>query len=341
MDNTASLVFTIGKFHPPHVGHIEILGGQVRSLATELETQGIFGSVDAIVFATNGKNKVQKLAQDMENIRNGKGMRKFFNPANDTFVDESGVKHQSKHFGKVSPETFLERIQERNHVNLKEVNDRPLHPEFKMNLLDKSFNGDSDEKKITVLTTQGLYAVFGQILTRYLSKKITNLNILMVAGDDRYESYTVLLQKWVAKTNLENTAIKINLIKGFGPIPGIVEAQNADLDRADLSGTNLRYLAHAAYDEMNSSSPPIDVENTAYGKEFKRLTGYPDVIDDNSGLSLTTLAINQIYENTPRGGRLKTRKRRRKWRKTKKGKKRHVKTKRRQNKRKNKSRRRN
>ena len=106
MDNTASLVFTIGKFHPPHVGHIEILGGQVRSLATELETQGIFGSVDAIVFATNGQNNVDQLPKDMENIRNGKGMRKFFDSANHKFVDESGVKHQSKHFGNVLSETF-------------------------------------------------------------------------------------------------------------------------------------------------------------------------------------------------------------------------------------------
>jgi len=294
-----TIVFTLGKFNPPHEGHIEILGKQVREIADQ-------NNADPVIFASDKTNIFDGLASKkglidlMSKIRTGK-------------INRNGM-HEKQAIDMELKE-FMDRIKqdderERKYVNLQGENDTPLTGEFKLYLLSKIY----DKNKIippqnVLLAKGGMRGIIREIA------KAGYKNIILVVGSDRVGEFTAVLESLAPKSNL-------NLLK--------VVTAGEEREEKGVSGTLLRYLANEAFDELSDGEPLKNVINTPSGKKFKALTKYPEIsISDPTllakfnlpeDMNLTAAAMYQIRDRIPRGGKKGNKKKKRKKSKRRKSK---------------------
>jgi len=291
---SSTVVVALGKFNPPHIGHIDILGKGVKSYSETIQRKlGLPEPADTVIFASDKTNTHIGLASKkglidlMDKIRNGKIKRPH--------------SHKKQGIGMTEGE-FMGRIidddvEKRKYVNLEEENDTPLSPEFKLYLLRAIYerNGIIPPQNV-VLVKKGMTGLVSQI------EKAGYTNMLMVCGSDRVEGYTKVLAEMLPKL-----APSLNLLGVFS----VGDNRGAK----GVSGTRLRYLANEAFDELPVDEPlPGNVIDTPSGGEFKALTQYPDIAIDEATLeqfgifvdkpmSLTAVTMWQIRHRIPRGGK--------------------------------------
>ena len=324
-----TIVFALGKFHPPHSGHINILGATLQHYADL--------GLRSILFITTKTNedrlanitmKMEKMRARKGNSTPGKGGVAFTKIPVDAgvdFKDHPGfpnstipVKGQAI---ESTQKSIYDRVDKRRHINWEGENDTPLTPELKKRILEHALNS-REGNPVIIRENNGLRGL-KQILEKDFGAVDGVTPLIMLAGSDRIEGY---------KSQLENMGFKKFEVQ---PV-GTERPKVGDIH----SGKTLRHLAHEAADEATATGK--EVLDTKFGKSFMANTGYIRHQDDEVGKDLTLEAIGQIVSNTPRGGKRKSRKRKyNKKRKTKKGKRnRRAKTKRKRNKRKARSRRR-
>ena len=304
-----TIVFTLGKFNPPHEGH-ERLGKQVREFADA-------NDADPVIFVSDKTNKFDGLASKkglldlMSKIRTGNLNRDDMHEKQAIDMDEKEFKDRIKH----------DVEGKRKYVNLPGENDTPLTSEFKLYLLKEIYRNNKIIQPENVLLAKG---GIGGIPARI--SKAGYKNIILVVGSDRVVHFRKVLVPMAAKFNL-------NLLK--------VVTGGEEREEKGVSGTLLRYLANEAFDELGAGLN-CDVIGTTAGKKFKALTKYPEIsISDPKllakfelpeAMDLTAAAMYQIRNRIPRGG--KKGNKQKKGKKTKRKKSKRKKTKRKKSKRK-------
>jgi hypothetical protein len=339
-----TIVFALGKFHPPHSGHINILGAALKSFADQ--------GLTSILFISTKTNKIDDIKLRMDTMRtpprytgDGRGQRSGINShpsggyefTKDSIAegDDFGDKKIPTNFPNSTipvkgqaidstQESIYNRVYKHKHINIEKINDTPLTPDLKIRIMEHALNSRGG-KPVIIRESNGFFGIKKILETDYgFVNGVTPLIIL--AGSDHMKGKENYPEQ-ISKMRFEN--FRVEQVGDERPEVGDI-----------FSGKTLRHLAHEAYDESNSSSIPI--LNTSSGDLFAKNTGYIAHQDDEAGKALTLEAIAQIVKHTPRGGKRKSRKRKyNKKRKTKKGKRnRRAKTKRKRNKRKARSRRR-
>lgn len=350
---SSPIVFALGKFHPPHSGHINILGAALKSFADQ--------GLTSILFISTKTNKIDDIQLRMDTMRttprytgDGRGQRSGINshPSGGYEYTKEAIAKGADFGDKKNPKNFpnstipvkgqaiastqksiYDRVHKYKHINIEKINDTPLTPDLKIRIMEHALNSrggnpviirESDIKigDRTYYALNGIKKILETDSDYGFFNGVTPL--IMLAGSDHMkgkENY----HEQLAKIGFEN--FRVEQVGDERPEVGDI-----------YSGKTLRHLAHEAYDESNSSSTPI--LNTPSGDLFAKNTGYIAHEGDEAGKALTLKAIDQIVKHTPRGGKRKSRKRKyNKKRKTKKGKRnRRVKTKRKRNKRKVRSR---
>ena len=188
-----TIVFTIGKFNPPHVGHIEILGGQVAAIAAEHKA-------DPVIFASAKTNK-------FEGIVSKGGLTSIMNKIRAGTLDRRD--RHKKQAVDMSEAEFMDRIQrenedERKYVNLEKENDTPLTPEFKLYLLREIYNTNKIITPENILLAKGgLRGVIPKI------KEAGYKNIMLVVGSDRADEFRAVLNTIAPRFGLTFLGVKI------------------------------------------------------------------------------------------------------------------------------------
>ena len=276
-----TIVFTLGKFNPPHEGH-EILGKQVREFADA-------NDADPVIFVSDKTNKFDGLASKkglldlMSKIRTGNLNRNDMHEKQAIDMDEK---------------EFIDRINQddegkRKYVNLPGENDTPLTGEFKLYLLKEIYRNNKIIQPENVLLAKG---GIGGIPARI--SKAGYKNIILVVGSDRVVHFRKVLVPMAPKFNL-------NLLK--------VVTDGEEREEKGVSGTLLRYLANEAFDELPDGELLKNVIGTTAGIKFKELTKYPEIsisdpkllakFDLPEAMDLTAAAMYQIRNRIPRGGK--------------------------------------
>ena len=327
---SSPIVFVLGKFHPPHFGHINELGAALKSYADQ--------GLTSILFISTKTNKIEDIGKKMEKMRARKGastpgrgglaFTKIPVTAGVDFKHHASFPNDTIPVkGQAIPSTqksIYDRVDQYKHINWEKENDTPLTPDLKKRIMEHALNSRGGNPVI-IRESNGFFGIKEILETDYgFVNGVTPLIVL--AGSDHMkgkENYPIQL----GKMGFQN--FRVEQVGTERPEVGDIH-----------SGKTLRHLAHEAVDEANGTDK--GVLDTASGKSFMANTGYIRELDDEVGKGLTLKAIDQIVERTPRGGKRKTRKRKyNKKRKSKKGKRnRRVKTKRKRNKRKARSRRR-
>lgn len=340
-----TIVFALGKFHPPHSGHINILGAALKSYADR--------GLTSILFITTKTNKIGDIQVRMDSMRtlprakgDGRGAKTGVNshpPGGYAFTripvdskanfgdltDPANFKNDTIRVkGQAVPRTqkeIYDRVEAGQHINIETFNDTPLTPHLKRRIMEHALNSRGGNP-VRIIEVNGFYAIKDFLNAEPYKVTERNIPLIMLAGSDRMHGKEGYPQK-LNDAGLEN----FRVVK--------VGTDRPEVDDIH-SGKMLRHLAHEASDESKATKTPI--LDTESGKKFAINTGYKKDKGDVDGERLTLEAIDQIVEHTPRGGKRKSRKRKyNKKRKTKKGKRnRRVKTKRKRNKRKTRSRRR-
>lgn len=311
-----TIVFTIGKFNPPHVGHIDELGGQVAAIAAEY-------NADPVIFASDKTNK-------FDGIASKGGLTSIMTKIRAGTLDRRD--RHKKQAVDMSEAEFMDRIQranedERKYVNLEKENDTPLTPEFKLYLLREIYNTNKIITPENILLAKGgLRGVIPKINEAGYKK------FMLVVGSDRGDDFIEVLNTMAPRFGLIFLGVKI---------------AGEERKEKGLSGTLLRYLANEAFDQIQEKekldpkkiadglSPPEtkigdSVFDTPSGARFKELTGYPEItisapeLLEKFGLpepmSLTAAAMYQIRFRILRGGQKRRQTKKRKKLKKKKSK---------------------
>ena len=339
-----TIVFALGKFHPPHSGHINILGAALKSYADQ--------GLTSILFISTKTNKIDEIQLRMDTMRtpprytgDGRGVRKGINshPSGGYEFTKEAIEKGADFGDKKDPSNFpndsipvkgqaisstqksiYDRVHKYKHINIEKYNDTPLTPDLKKRIMNHTLNSRGGNPVI-IRESNGFFGI-----TQILANEFGFVNgvtpLIMLAGSDHMHGKEGYPQQLKAMGLEKYRVVQV----------GTDRPEVGDIH----SGKTLRYLAHEAYDE--SATTGKSILDTTSGDVFAKNTGYIAHEGDEHGKSLTLEAIDQIVKHTPRGGKRKSRKRKyNKKRKTKKGKRnRRVKTKRKRNKRRTRSRRR-
>lgn len=261
-----TIVFTIGKFNPPHVGHIDTLGRTVAETAAKY-------NADPVIFASDKTNKFDgrtghgALTDLMNKIRSGRIKR------------PTGT----------SGEAVAAKANAFEYVNLKKENDTPLTPEFKLYLLREIYNTNKIIPWQNVLLGKG--ALRGAIPE---ISKAGYKNIILVVGSDRVEEFTGILEL-MAQNQIPPLTLEAVVMAGEEReeegVSGTVLRQLAN-EAIDKSDPEEEEAAVSEFKEL-TQYPEITISDP------KLLTK----LELPEAMSLTTATMFQIRNRIPRGGK--------------------------------------